>query len=363
MTRVGVVGYGYWGPNLVRNFSEIPGAEVEAVSDLNRERLAQVEARYPAIRTTTKFQDLLESPTIEAVAIATPVSTHYELAMAALKAGKHVLVEKPMTATSEQGEKLVEEAERSGRVLMVDHTFIYTSAVRKIKDLVDRGELGDLYYYDSTRINLGLFQHDVSVIWDLAVHDLAIMDYVLPSQPMAVSTTGMSHVSGKPENIAYLTLYYEDRMIAHLHVNWLAPLKIRRTLVGGSRKMVVYDDLEPSEKVKVYDKGITVDGNTEKVYGAMIGYRAGDMWAPQLDATETLRTELTHFVECVREGKRPITDGAAGLRVVRILEAATWSMVEQGRSVDLSSFGNVPRSEILEEEAVLNIVEKNGAGV
>jgi predicted dehydrogenase len=335
MIQVGVIGYGYWGPNLVRNFHEVPGSQVIGVSDLRPERLAIARRRYPIIETTTDYRHLLADARIDAIAIATPVSTHFELAMQALQAGKHVLVEKPLAATSEQAGRLIEEADRRNRVLMVDHTFVYTGAVRKIRELVTSDELSDIYYYDSVRVNLGLFQHDVNVIWDLAVHDLSIMDYVLPSQPCAVSATGMSHVPGEPENIAYLTLFFDGCLIAHIHVNWLAPVKVRRTLIGGSRKMIVYDDLEPSEKVKVYDKGITINENPESMYQMLVGYRTGDMWAPQLDMTEALQTEVLRFISCIEHGERPITDGEVGLRVVRILEAATQSMAERGRLVEL----------------------------
>jgi predicted dehydrogenase len=335
MIGVGVIGYGYWGPNLVRNFAEVPGSQVVAVSDLRPERLAQAQARHPAIKTTTEHRELFADPEIDAIAIATPVSTHYELARQALQAGKHVLVEKPLTATSEQALRLIEEAERRNRVLMVDHTFVYTGAVRKLRELVANSALGDLYYYDSVRVNLGLFQRDVNVIWDLAVHDLSIMDFVLPMKPCAVSATGTSHIPEQPANVAYLTLFFDGRLIGHIHVNWLAPVKVRRCLIGGSQKMIVYDDLEPSEKVKVYDKGITVNNNAESVYQMLIGYRTGDMWAPQLDATEALRTEALHFIRCVEQGERPTTDGQAGLLVVRLLEAATRSMRERGRLVEL----------------------------
>lgn len=337
--NIGVIGYGYWGPNLVRNFVETPGAQVKTVSDFKPELLAKVQARYPNIQVTTDCQDIFNDPKIDAVVIATPVSTHFDLALAALQAGKHLLVEKPMTVSSEQAMRLIEEAEKRNLVLMVDHTFVYTGAVRKMRDLVVTNVIGDIYYYDSVRVNLGLFQHDVNVIWDLAVHDLSIMDYILPSQPYAVSATGMSHVPGEPENIAYLTLFFEGNLIAHIHVNWLAPVKVRRTLIGGSQRMIVYDDLEPSEKVKIYDKGITVNGNTESLYQMLIGYRAGDMWAPHLEVTEALRTEGLHFINCIQTGDRPITDGQAGLRVVRILEAATESMKKQGQLVELNIAG------------------------
>jgi len=333
--NIGVIGYGYWGPNLVRSFAEVPRSQVIAVSDFSIERLAKVQSRYPAIKVTTNAQDLFADPEIDAIAIATPVSTHFDLALSALQAGKHVLVEKPMTVSSEQATRLIEEAERRNLVLMVDHTFVYTGAVRKMHELVATKAVGDIYYYDSVRVNLGLFQHDVNVIWDLAVHDLSIIDYVLPTKPYAVSATGMSHVPGEPENIAYLTLFFENNLIAHLHVNWLAPVKVRRTLLGGSQKMISYDDLEPSEKIKVYDKGITVNGSPENVYQMLVGYRTGDMWSPKLELTEALQTEAVHFIQCIQQGDRPITDGEAGLRVVRILEAATESMKKQGALVEL----------------------------
>lgn len=337
MIRIGVLGYGYWGPNLVRNFAEAPGCEVSVVCDLRDDRLAQVRKRYPAVRTTTGMSDVFADPNIDAVVISTPVSTHYELASKALAAGKHVWVEKPMTATAAEAHRLVEEAARARRILHVDHTFVYTGAVRKMKALIEGGEVGEVYYYDSTRVNLGLFQHDVNVIWDLAVHDLSIMDYLLPSYPTAVSATGITHVAGGLENIAYLTFFFDGSLIGHVNVNWLAPVKIRRTLIGGSRKMMVYDDLEPSEKIKVYDKGITVTDDPAAVYQLKIGYRAGDMWAPQVEIGEALQVEVRHFLDAVQRDAPTITDGAAGLRMVQALEAATLSMRDHGRAVDLGS--------------------------
>jgi predicted dehydrogenase len=337
--RVGVIGYGYWGPNLVRNFADSSNAEVVAVSDLRPERLANLNKRYPMVRITTNHRDLLADNNIDAIAIATPVSTHFPLAMEALRAGKHVLVEKPFAASSEEAVQLIEVAERRQRVLMVDHTFVYTGAVRKIKELAASDTLGEIYYYDSVRVNLGLFQHDVNVIWDLAVHDLSIMDFVIPFRPCAVSATGLSHVAGGTENIAYLTMFFDGALIAHIHVNWLAPVKLRRTLIGASRKMIVYDDLEQSEKVKVYDKGITLNNHfsDQKMMQILVGYRTGDMLAPQVDVTEALRTEVEHFVRCIENGEQPITDGMAGLRIVHILEAATQSMQDQGRLVRLET--------------------------
>jgi predicted dehydrogenase len=335
MIGVGVIGYGYWGPNLVRNFMEAPGSRVVSVCDVSAGRLAPLPARYPAVRLTSDYRELMRDPRIDAVAIATPVASHYDLAMEALRASKHVLVEKPLAANSEQSLQLVEEAERRGLVLMVDHTFIYTGAVRKIRELITQGALGEIYYYDSVRINLGLFQHDVNVVWDLAVHDLSIMDYVLPARPVAVSATGTSHLKGQPENVAYITLFFDGNMIAHVNVNWLTPVKVRRTLIGGSEKMIVYDDLEPSEKLKVYDKGVTLGQHPEDVYDLLVSYRSGDMWAPRFDTTEALRTEALHFTDCVAGRSRPVTDGRAGLRIVRILEAAERSLRERGRLVEL----------------------------
>lgn len=338
MIGIAVVGYGYWGPNLVRNFADMPGAQLVAVCDLEVERLASVKTRYPSVTVTGNFEDVLRDPRIDAVAIATPVSTHFRLAMSALMAGKHVFVEKPMASSVEEAKRLVDEAARRGLVLAVDHTFVHTSAVRKMRDLVDNG-LGDIYYYDSVRANLGLFQHDVSVVWDLAVHDLSIIDYVLRERPVAVSATGLSHVAGQPENIAYVNLFFETNLIAHIHVNWLAPLKVRRTLLGGSRQMIVYDDLEPSEKIKVYDKGITLSGRPPEdgrsVYQMKVGYRMGDMWAPHLEVNEALGTEIREFIHCIEHDGTPVADGQAGLRVVGILEAATQSLAQRGRVVEL----------------------------
>lgn len=337
MIGVGIIGLGYWGPNLLRNFAEVEGAEVRVVCDLRAERLSPAVARYPRIKAVRGIEEVLADPSVDAVAIATPVSTHFEIATAALRAGKHVLVEKPLAGSTEEAMRLIDEAARRRLVLMVDHTFVYTGAVRKIAQLVSSGALGDIYYYDSVRVNLGLFQHDVNVLWDLAVHDVSIMDHVLPVRPRAVSATGMTHVAGGHENIAYLTLFFDSTLIGHIHVNWLAPVKIRRTLIGGSQRMIVYDDLEPSEKIKIYDKGITVSSDPESVYQMLVGYRAGDMSAPRLDATEALRTEIAHFVECIEGGARPLTDGASGLRVVRLVEAASASMAARGRLIELDT--------------------------
>ncbi len=278
---------------------------------------------------------MFDDTSIDAIVIATPVSSHFELAMAALKAGKHVLVEKPLAANSQQALELIEEAARRKRVLMVDHTFVYTSAVRKIRELIRSNALGDIYYYDAVRVNLGLFQHDVNVIWDLAIHDLSIMDYVLPSRAIAVSATGISNLPGQPENVAYITLFFANPQIAHVHVNWLTPVKVRHTLIGGSEKMILYDDLEPSEKVKIYDKGVTVSQSPEAVYEMLVSYRSGDMWAPRLDTTEALQTEVLHFIDCVEHNNKPETDGEAGLRLVKIVEAAERSLRARGELLDI----------------------------
>jgi predicted dehydrogenase len=335
MIKVGVIGYGYWGPNLVRNFMAAPGSAVTRVCDLREERLTSLNKLYPGIKTCNNSTELINDPQIDAVVIATPVSSHYELALAALKAGKHVLVEKPLASTSDQARVLIDEAAKRKLVLLVDHTFVYTDAIRKIRELIASGQLGDIYYYDAVRVNLGLFQHDVNVIWDLAIHDLSIMDYVLPAKPVAISATGISHIPGQPENVAYITLFFAGAQIAHVHVNWLTPVKVRHTLIGGSEKMILYDDLDPSEKLKVYDKGISVTPRQEDVYKMLVSYRSGDMWAPRLDNTEALQTEAQHFIDCIENGTQPDTDGLAGLRMVQMIEAAEASLRGRGKLIEL----------------------------
>lgn len=333
MINVGVVGYGYWGPNLVRNFATSGRTAVTMVSDLDPKRLAVAGRQYPGISTTTDYHEILANPDIHAVAIATPVQFHFDIALAALQAGKHVLVEKPMAASAADCRRLIDEAARRKLILMVDHTFIYTPAVQKMRDLVQTGELGDIYYYDSVRVNLGLFQHDVNVLWDLAVHDLSIIEYVLGKVPVAVSATGISHVPGAPENIAYLTMFFEDSTIAHVNVNWLAPVKVRQTLISGSKKMVVFNELEPSEKIKIYDKGIVLNDDQEQINKMIAGYRTGDMLAPQLAGTEALAAEVAHFADCIETGATPLTDGEMGYNVVKVLEAASKSLAQRGASV------------------------------
>jgi len=336
MIQVGVIGYGYLGPNLVRNFMAAPGSSVVAVADLREERLQPLRKLYPSLKTTKDAASVINDSTVDAVIIATPVSSHFELAVAALEAGKHVLVEKPLATTSDQARQLIDIAAARKLVLLVDHTFVYTDAVRKMRELITTGALGEIYYYDAVRVNLGLFQHDINVIWDLAIHDLSIMDFVLPDKPVAVSATGISHVPGQPENVAYITLFFPNRQIAHVHVNWLTPVKVRHTLIGGSEKMILYDDLEPSEKIKVYDKGITVTPRPEDVYKLLVSYRSGDMYAPRLDNTEALQNEALHFIDCIENGASPETDGQAGLRMVSMIEAAEKSLIGRGRLIELA---------------------------
>ncbi len=336
MPRIAVVGYGYWGPNIVRNFFEADGAELAAVCDLRPACLGQVKKRFPQVHTTTSFDEILDDATIDAVAVITPVSTHAELSIRALEAGKHVLVTKPICDSSEDALRVVETAEATGRVLLVDHTFVYMGAVQKVRDLVEAGELGELYYYDSSRVNLGLVQPDVNVLWDLAVHDLSILGHWVDERPVAVSCAGSRHLEGHPEDVAFLTLFYESNFIAHIHVNWLSPVKVRRTLLGGDRKMVVFDDLDPVEKIKLYDRGVT---RREDMVGSgqiPIAYRrTGDIWMPQFDMTEALKREADHFIRCITEGEEPRTTGRQALEIIRILEAAEESIRMHGSPVDI----------------------------
>ena len=334
MIGVGVIGYGYWGPNLVRNLIDNASTRVIAVSDLREERLELVRRKHPGVNVVRHAKDVIDDPNVDAIVVATPVSTHYELAKRALLAGKHVLVSKPMVSSTDEAKDLVAEAASRRLTLMVDHTFVYTPAIRLMEKLTADGTLGRIYYYDSVRVNLGLFQHDVNVIWDLAVHDVAIMDYVLPAKPIAVGAVGAGHIPGEPENIAYLTMYYPDNLISHVHVNWLAPVKVRLTLLGGSNRMIVYDDLQVAEKIKVYDRGVTVTDSNE-VYKMLVSYRTGDMWSPRLETTEALQTEIEHFVQCIESGQEAITGGRSGLRTVAALEAATRSMAAGGAPVEL----------------------------
>jgi predicted dehydrogenase len=332
-TTIGVIGCGYWGPNLLRNFAENEAAVLRWICDLDEARLAAMARRYPAARTTTDYHNLISDPELEAIAVVTPVATHFTIAGEALRAGKHVLLEKPLTATVPEAEELIDLADKNRRTLMVDHTFVYTGAVRKMKEIVAGGQLGDLLYFDSIRINLGLFQRDINVLWDLAPHDLSIMDFLIERQPLGVSAIGSCHIEAGIENIAYLVMRFEDEFIAHFHFNWLAPVKIRRTLIAGTSKMVLYDDIEPTEKVRVYDKGVTANrvADREAEYQTLVSYRTGDVWAPRLDPTEALRYVVAEFLDSIQLGRKPLTDGQAGLRVVRLLEAAQESIKSGGQ--------------------------------
>ena len=336
LIKVGVVGFGYWGPRLVRNFSVAPGADMRIIADFDPTRRALACETHPGVKVTEHFKDLLHGDDVDLIVIATPLSSHYELALAALQAGRHVLIEKPIAATADETLRLIEAADRANRMLMVDHTFVYTEAVRKIHELIGSGNLGDIYYFDSVRVNLGLFQHDTNVIYDLAVHDLSIMDYVLPTMPTSVSATGTRHFTDQSENIAYLTLFSnDDTAISHIHVNWLAPVKVRRTLIGGSRKMIVYDDLDQEQKIKVYDKGIEIAETPDDIRKLNVSYRVGDLWAPNLEMREALQTMVCHALDSINNSTAPITDGPTGLRIVRYLEAADQSMKQNGVPVDI----------------------------
>src|SRR5437667_7158357 len=328
MIRVGVIGYGYWGPNVVRNLRSLDGCQVGGVCDQSPAALKRVNQTYPDLPVTTKPSELLISTAIDAIAVVTPVCSHFELAKAALENGKHVFIEKPFTSTTHEAEELIELAERKNLRIMVDHTFLFTGAVRKIRELIDEGVLGDLYYYDSTRVNLGLFQHDVSVIWDLAPHDLSIIDFLIQAKPEAVLATGQAHLNGLVD-VAFITIYFPRNTIAHLNVNWLSPVKVRTTLIGGEQKMLVWNDLEADEKIKIYDKGVSL-ANPQNVYDLLVSYRSGDMWAPKVAQTEALRVEAEYFVDCVLSNTKPFNGGEAGWRVVQLLEAANRSLKKRG---------------------------------
>src|SRR5271169_3269629 len=333
MVKFGVVGYGYWGPNVVRNLDRLDEAEVVAVCDKSAAARKKVAKAYPDVLVTDDSAELMSSPEIDAIAVVTPVWTHYELAKAALQHGKHIFVEKPFTSNAAQAQELIELAARKNLKIMVDHTFLFTGAVQKIRQLLQDGALGKLYYYDSTRVNLGLFQHDVNVVWDLAPHDLSIIDHLIRQTPEAISATGQTHLNGH-EDVAFITLYFPDKVIAHINVNWLSPVKVRTTLIGGEKKMLVWNDLEADEKIKIYDKGVNITSR-EGLYDLLVHYRSGDMWAPQVEQVEALTRELAYFVDCIAKDKTPINDGEAGLRVVKMLEAANQSISKRGELVYL----------------------------
>ncbi len=336
--KIAVVGLGYWGPNLVRNFMSTDGVDGVLCCDVVDTRLAKMKRLYRDVEVCLSFDEVVSRSDIDAVVLATPVATHAPLGIRALEAGKHLLVEKPLTLYAADAETMLERAERNGLVMMVDHTFLYTSSVRKIKELHEQGKIGDILYFDSVRVNLGLFQRDTNVIWDLAPHDISIMDYILGMKPLAVSAMGATHFNGH-EDIAYITVSFPDNVIAHFHLNWLSPVKVRRILIGGTKLMVVYDDMEPSEKVKLYDRGVHLR-NKESEYKALVEYRTGDMYAPHVDHTEALSLMAKDFVTAVTTGRKPVSDARSGLNVVRILEAADYSLRAGGEMVKLRENGN-----------------------
>ena len=333
MIKVGVIGYGYWGPNIIRNFNAVDDAVVKGVCDKKDDAIKKIQKNFPGIQCTSNADELVQSPDIDTIAIVTPVSAHFPLAKKALENGKHIFVEKPFTATSAQALELINLAEKKNLTIMIDHTFLFTGAVQKMKELIDTQILGKIYYYDSTRINLGLFQHDVNVVWDLATHDFSIMQYHIPETPVAIAASGQSHVSDK-ENIAYITVHCTNKMIAHFNVNWLSPVKVRSTLIGGEKKMLVWDDVAADEKIKVYDKGVEVTNN-ENIYDLLVSYRSSDMWCPKINQTEALKIECNYFVECVKAGQKPFNGGQSGLEVVRMLEACDASVKNVGKLVYL----------------------------
>ncbi|MBJ6751631.1 Gfo/Idh/MocA family protein [Geomonas anaerohicana] len=340
MINVGIVGFGYWGPNVARNFSITPGAKVVAIGDADDKSLQRAAVSYPGARMEKDCELILTAKDIDVVAIVTPVSSHFSIAKKALENGKHIFIEKPFTASVAEAEKLIAIAEIKKLKIMVDHTFLFTGAVKKIKELIDDGILGDLYYFDSIRVNLGLFQKDVNVVWDLAPHDLSIMDHILHMDPVAVTATGVAHFRNQLEDVAYITIYFPGNVIAHLNVNWLSPVKIRTTLIGGQKKMLVWNDLVSDEKIRVYDKGVEgLDSleieSKEKAYGLRLSYRSGDMWAPRVTQVEALQGETSYFIDCINNNIPPKNDGHAGLRVVRMLEAIKQSLSGGGALVRL----------------------------
>jgi predicted dehydrogenase len=335
MIRIGLIGYGYWGPNLARNFNANPDLELSAICDFAPDRLQAAATLYPQIKLLSKPEDLYKDTDLDAIAIATPVSTHFDLAKKAFLSDKHVWLEKPMTEKVEQGEELIDLAQKKNKILLVDHTFVYTGAVRKMKEIIERGELGDLIYYDSTRVNLGLFQQDVDVIWDLAPHDISIMDYLIPFKKSAISATGCHYYQNGVMPKAVLTVYMENNTVGHINISWVSPVKIRQTLIGGTSKMILYDDNQPSEKIKIYDKGVELYETKEKLYHMKVQYRVGDMHAPKLEDHEALSFETKHFADCLSNGNIPLTDGKAGLEVVKVLVASRESLEKNGAPVDI----------------------------
>ena len=333
--NVGIIGLGYWGPNFLRNFVTAEDSKVIICCDIKPDRCKKFATLYPGIEFTQNSDEVISNPKIEAVAIATPAYTHYSLVKHALRSGKHVLVSKPLTNDLTQAQELVMQSDEKDLILQVDHTFIYHPAVERLKNVILNGELGQLYYVDSVRINLGLFQHDVSVVWDLAPHDISIMEYLIDRPVQWVQAVGARHAGQKVESMAYITVQFEDNILGHCHVNWLAPMKIRLTTVGGSRRMAIYDDNLVTEKVKIYDRGVVMN-SIEGIYDALVQYRSGDIHAPAIENVEALEREVKHFLHCVQHHKKPITDGRAALRVINILNAAQESIINEGQRVYMS---------------------------
>lgn len=331
--RVGFVGYGYWGPNLARSFAQTDGCTVAALCDDDGERLSLAANSYPAAKVTTSYDHLLSDQSIDAVVIATPARLHFEFAMAALRRGKHVMVEKPMTRSVDEASRLADEGARRNLVLLVNHTFLFTPAVRKLHEMIAAGILGNLRYFDSVRANRGLFREDVNVFWDVAVHDIAILQYILKERPVALSAVGVKEVQGNPESIGYLTMFFDSGMIAHLTASWLSPRKVRQVTIGGSERMVCYDDMEPNEKVKLYDRRVASGALPELRNGLGAGYRRGDMWIPQIEGTEALQSLAQHFRDCVQGTTLPLCDGDSGCRVIELLNAVDRSVAAGGSKV------------------------------
>jgi len=334
MIRIGIIGYGYWGPNLVRNFAATQNCKIDLICDFNVTRLEVINKLYPEIEATNDINKILFNPNIDAVIIATPVFTHFSIAKSALQNNKHVLIEKPMTSNVESSIELINIAKSKNLILMIDHTFLYTDSVNKIKQFINKGELGDLKYFDSTRINLGLFQPDVNVLWDLAPHDISILLYLNNEFPISVNATGISHTGNDIENIAYLTINYQSNFIAHINCSWTSPTKVRSTLIGGSKKMIMYNDLEPSEKIRIYDTSYQFK-NSEDKNRILVDYRIGDINLPKITNTEALLGVANDFIESISNNKVPISNGEIGLSVVKILDAAQKSIKSKGKEIKL----------------------------
>jgi len=331
--EVGVIGCGYWGPNLIRNFSQMKETNVLKIADVDDKRLQRMKDLYPLATTTRDYRDIITDPEIDIVAIATPVRTHFRFASEALLAGKHVFVEKPMAASVEEATQLVSISEQNGNKLMVGHTFLYTCAVRKMKEIIDSGELGDIYYINCQRLNLGLFQQDINVMWDLSPHDFSIILYLLSRDPIALTATGIAHIHPQIEDVTTVTLYFDNNIISFIQSSWLDPDKIRRMTVVGSKKMMVYDDIQPAEKIRIYDKRVEGPAYYDSFAGFQYSYKYGDITIPKLDGGEPIQTQLVHFVDCIKRDIHPLSDGRNGLQVVKILEAAQESLQNGGQKI------------------------------